>query len=531
MEFDQMGPEIVVAVILGGLLGLALAWLLWKRGRDQGSGRTYIGPTPPSLERRSFMPFEFVLQLSHQEGALTPDEVASRLATLRKQLGIEREWGIAEPITTIQKPNQDGYWSFPLVQTDESDADLTDLVRRINALGDEDKDGDKDGIGIAGAMLNRLISCANLGGSPTGGPGGPPVRASNVSAGASRVKSKVECSEKQKVQVAILDTLPCWHAMAAQYVREEIRERHSPGSGHPLILSLLRPNLPNRGARPIQFHPATYDDLIGMGYYPIKCQEYKMADHGLFIAGLIHEMIPTARLHLIEVMGEYGVGSVVSLARGIGKIQQLAAASPDDAWVVNCSFTFVEGHDERTRRDFQAQQQYINSLLGSSPKICVVAAAGNDYQLDCDDPSAKLPPQRPAARYPAAMWDVLGVAALDRSGNPASYSNLPDLQPDEGFWTLGGEKGHGHGLLGVYIGDLPVARTSSAAWMYDPNTTGWAWWSGSSFAAAVLSGMAAAALSQGFSGRAVDHVKATLALQAITPPPDPTGHRIIVSQP
>lgn len=47
-----------------------------------------------------------------------------------------------------------------------------------------------------------------------------------------------------------------------------------------------------------------------------------------------------------------------------------------------------------------------------------------------------------------------------------------------------------HGMLGIYIGDFPDAQ---------PNTNGWAWWAGTSFAAPVISSLLAGLISQGVS--------------------------------
>jgi hypothetical protein len=42
---------------------------------------------------------------------------------------------------------------------------------------------------------------------------------------------------------------------------------------------------------------------------------YRMTDHGLFVAGIIHTIAPQAELHLIEVLNPYGVGDLESITR------------------------------------------------------------------------------------------------------------------------------------------------------------------------------------------------------------------------
>lgn len=55
--------------------------------------------------------------------------------------------------------------------------------------------------------------------------------------------------------------------------------------------------------------------------------------------------------------------------------------------------------------------------------------------------------------------------------------------------TLGGEYGIDNGVRGVYIHDFPNSSNPGAP---ITNTTGWAWWAGTSFAAPIISGMLAA---------------------------------------
>jgi subtilisin family serine protease len=108
----------------------------------------------------------------------------------------------------------------------------------------------------------------------------------------------------------------------------------------------------------------------------------------------------------------------------------------------------------------------------------VVAAAGNDSVAG----ELRLEP-----RLPARFETVLGVAATNLDGKPASYSNVGDEQRrGDHVATFGGERGDEcaplDGVTGLYSGEFPGL---------EPNTTGWASWSGTSFATAIVSGIAA----------------------------------------
>jgi subtilisin family serine protease len=134
-----------------------------------------------------------------------------------------------------------------------------------------------------------------------------------------------------------------------------------------------------------------------------------------------------------------------------------------------------------------APLQWLCDILQDQDTI-IVAAAGNDG----------LNGDRPPARYPAALDGVLGVGALARGDIPAEYSNLSDKPIRAGVATFGGRANNGaaqpgESVLGVYTGPLPGATLGTTI----PNTSGWAWWAGTSFAAPILSGSLAALLAGG----------------------------------
>ncbi|HEX8969409.1 MAG TPA: S8/S53 family peptidase, partial [Chloroflexota bacterium] len=145
---------------------------------------------------------------------------------------------------------------------------------------------------------------------------------------------------------------------------------------------------------------------------------------------------------------------------------------------------WVDSHRGEVDRALQLLQVGLHELASylSLNNCLVVAAVGNDSL-------AAVERQRPRmdARLPARFETVLGVAAT--TGDPsqaAPYSNLGDAQElGDHVATFGGGVGPGlqpdDGVIGVYSGEFPLER---------PNETGWAFWSGTSFATAIVSGIA-----------------------------------------
>jgi hypothetical protein len=273
-----------------------------------------------------------------------------------------------------------------------------------------------------------------------------------------------------------------------------------------------------------------------------------MTDHGLFAAGIIHSIVPEADIHLIEVLNEFGVGDMLSLAEGMNKVfTEIYRPGSGRRLVVNCSWMIdlplCEGHyvstpdsgvefefeealrlyvDGTERDQAYALRATCNSIFLAGGQV--VAAAGNDWDwakrkkdIKNGGPGAKKDEPRlsaPKARYPAAFASVMGVGALPRGPKQnskyeaSSYSNLGDKPAHMGVMTLGGEEGSGQGVLGLYLEDqYPVEKPNPnpsekykrefAMKTRDGNDekNAWAWWAGTSFATPILTGTIAAVLS------------------------------------
>jgi hypothetical protein len=456
-----------------------------------------------------FLPGRIVLWVEHPE-RLDASALAERIAgsqTLR-DIGIDPIGGIEEiKVTTFPPADSGNRTAVSMVKVAVHDDDIATLIGKVAAnTGREtvpiSPTGADDLIQLRAAAPS-LIMTATPHGLVHGGPGSRPEPAPQPAADEwaftfENDELKVAESEAgQNVVVAILDTCPCVHDLASAYHRWAEPENVSDPPRHALVDGLLNPQ-----KRRLTPHPASFDDLSPLVAFSPAGHGYPMADHGLFVAGIINSIAPQASLHLYEVLGEYGVGSIETIAQGMLEAlklcRQLRADGFSGKFLVNCSFMLNLPEDGQPADSFPAGlmdpslqvymrtplQQIVNLLLAED--ITIVAAAGNEAGGG----------PRPPARYPAAFEEVIGVGALPRepaNGNvAAAYSNMSDQPPTSGFVTLGGGPAPNQGILGVYLGPIPGAVPPNG---FHPqlleNGTGWAIWSGTSFATPIVTGMLA----------------------------------------
>jgi hypothetical protein len=407
--------------------------------------------------------------------------------------------------------------SCNLAGTPDDPAELLRIVRGLNEQLSPDPAHPREPkselaeLTLYGSGPNWLTSVAAQG-SGTGGPGGKPSpyygSRKNAPYCFNIIKQLKEApggtiyGDGTGVHVAILDTAPSAQALVSAYKE---------WSDHPLISTLLGPN------GKLHLYPATYDELWEMNCTSLNDHDYKMTDHGLFIAGIIHSIVPKAEIHLIEVLNQYGVGDVRSFIRGL-KIVYEKIYRPNRKLVLNCSWFLNSLLDDRHCRlsdcideldyhfveavhEFSKDDPYTKAMLdfhfdrfyglGSH----AIAAAGNDGRKQDNE-------NRVAARYPAAIRSATGVGAMSRdmprTGDernnfiPTDFSNLsesanPRGVVTRGVVTLGGEEGEGKGVLGLYIGEFPGCCR---------NESKWAWWAGTSFATPILTGAVASVMSR-----------------------------------
>lgn len=177
------------------------------------------------------------------------------------------------------------------------------------------------------------------------------------------------------------------------------------------------------------------------------------AGHGTFIAGELLRLAPGARLRCPRVIGSDGVGDELAV---LGALDALAAWSTRTGTPVDV-LGFSSGYFSF---DDGPPPALAAALRRLAPATVVVACAGNHGG------------DRPM--WPAALPEVIGVAALDAAGERAAFSGYGD-------WVDACARG--------------VDLTSSFATFHGParDFNGYAVWSGTSFAAPRVAGAIAGA--------------------------------------
>jgi hypothetical protein len=517
---------------------------------------------PAPSPRRHFLTERIGLLVSYAE-AEVPNLSDTALAFLKKvneslrdgpTLDIEDVEVFAYPIPTDTNPRRDdsmkpGNTNAPL------EASTAILYPRITMPGSDRLPSPSEAVRLDVALrktfsgeriekltlqevsLDWLFSSGPESGIGTGGPGArpvlrtaqpsnPPINAPEFVQGTQHAGHK----DGEGVKVVILDT--AWPKDMLETAYRDRIDPGKPGAVHnALVEALLNPSSDR-----LQISQMPASDRDRLSLVQLEDHPYQMPDHGLFVAGIIHTIAPSAKLVLVEVLNIYGVGDLISITRGL---KEVAVAKNDaerkefsaDRLLINCSLCMnlpfelsedgtddilniraalaAASVDEETwlLQESRLMQRVVDLLFSQGRKI--IAAAGNESK----DPAA-----RPQARYPAAFASVLGVGAIPRqgSGQPvSSYSNLSDTPPPKGIVALGGEAGAGNGVLGLYLGQEPPASPGSGMLPGqppaqvpnppDPTTTGWAWWAGTSFATPIVTGVLARKLGKKPHGTAASH--------------------------
>ena len=377
------------------------------------------------------VPHELLLTVT--SGRETPDPEGTVVPLLLERAGtvagcrleaLPRE-GPRSDQGTVQPPLTLRLFVPPAPGGDPARALLKEAADRINGRR---ADLQHRGVAVSSAMPNWLLSTADGGGKPIGGPGtqADPAPAGRwrfeVPATGGRVLpvTPAEATEAfgQPIVVAVLDTSP-GEAALRRAAKEYPKERNW------LLHSLVDHNVITEWTR---FSPAA--DL------PSRRSD-ATPDHGLFVAGVIHSVAPHASIQLLHILDDQGNGHTALLLQALDHC--LTLARQGRALVVNLSLTLMIPPDdelwsywfetlgERVARDpsrffelldalDEAVEQRIMLLLDAGAVI--VAAAGND---------AFFYKRHAQPRLPADYDAVLCVVAAGRERRIAAYSNRGDL--------------------------------------------------------------------------------------------------------
>lgn len=397
---------------------------------------------------------------------------------------------------------------------------------------------------VLAAMPNWLTHTSQGAHDPASGPGAPPIWSDSEkppsgswtftpqSAFDTLRKNNLAVQQPEEVTVIILDTAlgndQAVINQAQQYPNNALLQQIVADlQNHKMHIDVTT----YAGGVPSNQYSAGQDDL-GRPF------AYNMDDHGLFIAGIIRNIAPQVKIKLVRIQNDYGAGDMSTFIQALADIE---GRSDADHIVLNLSLGALPPLEELHQVWFGStcccaappfadalraleklhlgMRLAIQSLIEQG--VVVVAAAGNDSL-------GKNPPHGP--RFPARYDDVLGVAAVNRNGDAAAYSNQANID----FWgsgiaTYGGEEPNDDDeTLAWYLGQSPVPQPPPKSpdavhslylnGTYPPlnaddqvppgdpeytNSSGWAWWSGTSFATAVASGVAANYVLAGYRGRQV----------------------------
>ncbi|MBV9581519.1 MAG: S8 family serine peptidase [Chloroflexi bacterium] len=259
-------------------------------------------------------------------------------------------------------------------------------------------------------------------------------------------------------------------------------------------------------------------------------QRFNMADHGLFASGIVHDIARDdgCEIRLIRVLNDYGVGDLLAIAHVLRALPENLLAERSSRGpkhlIVNLSLGAVPSQVKHRARWLPAVHRGLDAsgsvtvpeaaqhLLDAAhlnlkgtidwlhrQDVLVVASAGNDALRDFT--RGHVPPPR----YPARYEHVFGVSATSASGEAAIYANRADVSPlGNGIATFGGDAikpQHPTEAANTETGTTRLGREQAVVGVFSSeklpggaiNHTGWGQWAGTSFAAPVVSGLAARA--------------------------------------
>ena len=364
-----------------------------------------------------------------------------------------------------------------------------------------------------------------------GSPAGLPVAAApKTRVGPFGFKDALARALKEPAQgeviVAVLDTCPSQEAV------DKAAARFGPNT---LLRDVQREVQMNA---PALVPPAAYGPHLAGGLPRLQWDvlsgrlhdhpdEFRMADHGLFVAGVVYQILEqvgrVGRVHLIRVLNDFGIGDLFAISHALAALPRALLGSDEPRageprLVVNLSLgidlpipaRLLERWLPHASRDPDVFRDKLPDLAATLDQlhgnladiigwltrrgVLTVAATGNDALRPDVPPGAPPPP-----RFPARYDEVLGVAATRRDlQTAAGYSNRGELAA--AAWpgdisTAGGNivpaaaadqpgaTDPADGVLGIFSADrLPGGAA---------NHSGWVRWAGTSFSTPIVAAIAA----------------------------------------
>jgi len=184
----------------------------------------------------------------------------------------------------------------------------------------------------------------------------------------------------------------------------------------------------------------------------------KYAGHGIFVTGLVLQHAPAAKVVTMKILDEHGVTTDIEVADAIRRL-------PGNVKVVLLS----AGGSTHWDLGLPATEEALVELWSKRPDVQVVAPACNyGSDIPC---------------FPAAFRGVIAVAAIGTEPGRASFSNF-------GNWVDACASGvSAKSTFLTYHGQVePHGHPSTEDQGPDLDFGGWAYWSGTCFAAARVAG-------------------------------------------
>jgi subtilisin family serine protease len=221
-------------------------------------------------------------------------------------------------------------------------------------------------------------------------------------------------------------------------------------------------------------------------------------NHGYFIAGLVHALAPGSDIHLVRVLGKDNRGDLFTLLKAVFNFLKEAVDDQENqpsGLVINLSLG-VRVPPEEARFGLPGAVVALQYLMNASRCLGAVisAAAGNN--------SARNPSLPEAANLPARWVSGLGVAASTIDNRRACFSNQGRIAAPGGDGRAGEkeiERDCRSRSVDCLDADCPAAVVGPVILppYTDEAKTAYLFWSGSSFSAPMVSGLAALVIQAG----------------------------------
>jgi subtilisin family serine protease len=249
---------------------------------------------------------------------------------------------------------------------------------------------------------------------------------------------------------------------------------------------------------------------------PSKKTAIDVRNHGFFVAGLVHALAPESQVRLVRVLQNDNRGDLFTLMKAIFNFLKDNLGQEATGQVINLSLG-VRLPPEEAKLGLPAAILSLQYLMNAARCLgaVVAAAAGNDSAAS----ALPDPPNLPAG------WNTgLGVAATNPENQRACFSNQGRLAAPGGDGRGGKESGDGCKPRNSDCQDANCPMAVIGPILQPPytddNSTGFIFWSGSSFSTPLVSGLAALVWQAGGGSLSVEQVE-KLILCGCTPTGDP----------